>query len=359
MSLLDKLKSIFTEDARKRAYVWIPYDHIENADFPDEPLQSGKHYFRLWLSEMFLDKRVDWFREWYPMAHTLVSFQFGDQNLQIPHVAGAGQLKDVTEENLNKMVSLNYQLTTLMPFNGGVVEIVAALLAMKGKDYIASVVKVMGDLSKLLVVPQLSTALGVALPIASGVQDLLGGGSGKMQLGMHQAFVGDGGTGANVLRPGYFAVIDGNARDYTASAFWVREGRLHRGSSLAASQPFQDASHLLFHLELRDKRDDWMSLKNIQDAYQEAIRQLGEGEAEKAELAIKRAIVLIRISPDLTRADRNRVALAVREDYDQAKGVGLGALPTGHRNLESVVDRRAMSVEAALVEEPSWEKLLS
>lgn len=358
MSLLDKLKSIFSADAQKRAYVWIPYDHIENASFADEPLQAGRHYFRLWLTEMFLDKRVDWFREWYPMAHTLVSFQFGDQNLQVPHVAGANQLKDVTEENLNKMVSLNHQLTTLMPFNGGVVEVVAALLAMKGKDYIASVVKVMGDLSKLLVTPQLSTAFGIALPIASGVQDLLGGGSGKMQLGMHQAFVGDGGTGANVLRAGYFAVIDGNAVDYPAAAFWVRSGRLHHGAGLAACQEFEGASHLLFHVELRDKRDDWMGLKNIQESYQEAIRQLGEGEAEKADLAIKRAMVLSRTSPDLTRADRNRVALAVKEDYEQAKGGGLGALPSSQRNLASVMERRAISVESALEEEPSWEKLL-
>jgi hypothetical protein len=75
MPLLDKLKSIFTEDNQKRAYVWIPHAHIENANFADEPLQSGRHYFRLWLAEMFLDKRVDWFREWYPMAHTLVSLQ--------------------------------------------------------------------------------------------------------------------------------------------------------------------------------------------------------------------------------------------------------------------------------------------
>jgi hypothetical protein len=359
MPLLDKLTSLFSQDAEKRAYVWIPYGHIETPDFAEVKLKSGKHYFRLWLSEIFLDKQVNWFREWYPMAHTLVSFQFGDQSLQIPHVAGASQLQGVTEENLNKMISLNHQLTTLMPFNGGVVEVVAALLAMKGKDYIASVVKVMGDLSKLLVVPQLSTALGVALPIASGVQDLLGGGSGKLKLGMHQAFVGEGGSGHNVLGPGYFAVIDGNSKDYPATDFWVKQGRLFHGTSMAASQPFESTSHLLFHVEVREDRDDWMSLKTIQDAYQEAIRQLGEGETDKAELAINRAAVLARTSPDLTRADRNRVAKAVREDYEQAKGGGEGALPANQRTLKSVVERRAMTVDAALDEEPSWEELLN
>jgi hypothetical protein len=357
MSLLDKLKSLVSDNAQKRAYVWVPYGHIENAEFQDEPLQSGKHYFRLWLSEMFLDRRVAWFREWYPMAHTLVSFQFGDQTIEIPHVAGASQLKDISEQDLNKMISLSYQLTTLMPFNGGVVEIVAALLAMKGKDYIASVVKVMGDLSKLLVVPQLSAALGVALPIASGVQDLLGGSSGRMQLGMHQSFVGDGGTAQNVLRPGYFAVIDGTVEDYPAEEFWVKAGRLYRGESMTDCHPFEGASHLLFQVELRNQRDDWMNLKDIRDGYKEALRQLGEGEVEKADLAINRTMALARFSPDLTRADRNRVALALKEDYGQAKGGGLGATGSD-RTLEAIMAKSTLSVEDALEEDPGWETLM-
>jgi hypothetical protein len=293
------------------------------------------------------------------MTHTLVSFQFGDQNVQIPQVAGGSQLKGISEENLSKMVALDYQLTPLMPFNGGVVEIVAALVAMKGKDYIASVVKVMGDLSKLLVVPQLSTALGYALPIASGVQDLLGGGSGTMRTGVHKSFVGEGGgTGANVMYPGYFAVIDGSASDFPEAEFWIRGGRLYHGDDMTSSVPFEKASHLLFQLETRDERDDWMSFKEIEGAYQDAIRQLGDQEAEKAEAAIRRAIVLARTSPDLTRADRNRVALALRDEFGQAKAGGFGAVPSAQRNLKDLVFRRGGNVDDALENESSLKTLL-
>jgi hypothetical protein len=141
--------------------------------------------------------------------------------------------------------------------------------------------------------------------------------------------------------------------------FWVKGARLHHGASMDSCVPFESASHLLFHVEVRSERDDWMSLKNIQDAYQEALRQWGEGETEKAELAISRAVVLVRTSPDLTRADRNRVALALREDYNQAKGGGEGAIPAHNQTLASVVERRAMPVDQALEEEPSWQKLLT
>ncbi len=359
MSLLDRLKKIFSDPAQKRAFIFLPASRIENADFTDDPLESGKHYFRLWLAEMFLEKQVDWFRTWFPMAHTLVSFQFGDQTLQIPCVAGASQLEGVTDANLDKLIPLNYRLTSLMPFNGGVVEIVAALVAMKGGDAVQSVVKVLGDLSKLLVVPQLSAALGIAGPVAGGVQDLLGGGSGQMRLGVHQSFVGAGGTGENFLRPGYFAVIDGASADYAEGEFWIRNSRLCRGTNMASARPFEQKSHLLFRIEVRIEKDDWTSLKNIQDAYQEALRFWSDEEPEKAELAIKRAIVLARTSPDLTRADRNRVAKAVREEYDQAKAGGMGAVPSGNTTLEKLMAARAISVESALEEEPTLEKLMS
>jgi hypothetical protein len=93
-------------------------------------------------------------------------------------------LQGVTEADLRSFIRLNYPMTALMPFNGGVVELVTALVAMRGGDSVASVIKVMGDLSKMLVVPQLSAALGLALPIASGVQNLIGGADGQIHLGV-------------------------------------------------------------------------------------------------------------------------------------------------------------------------------
>jgi len=357
MSLFDKLKDLFTKDAQKYAYVAIPRDHVNNPGFSGEPLQAGKHYFRLWLAEMFLEKEVDWFRTWHPVAHSLVVFQFGHQNIEIPHLAGPSHLNGVNESNLEKLIPLNYAMTTLMPFNGGVVEVVAALVAMQGQDYIGSVIKVLGDLSKLLVVPQLSGALNIALPIAAGVQDLLGGSTGRIHLGVHQSFTGDGGGGSNILRSGYIAVIRGSEQDYPAARLWIDQDRLRIGGSLDQSALLTGVTHLLFRIESRTDRDDWGGLKDISDAKNEALKYLGEAEPEKAESALKRAILLCRQSPDLTRADRNRVSLALKEEFDEARKSGLGAIPVAERSLESIVARRAVPVEEALVSAPGFEKL--
>src|SRR5271165_5895637 len=132
MSLFDTFKELFSKEAQKFVYAPIARDHVKDANYSGEALESGKHYFRLWLVELFLEKEIDWGRSWYPMAHSLVVFQFGQQTIEIPHVAGAPKLQGLTDSDLQSFIRLNYPMTALMPFNGGVVELVTALVAMKG-----------------------------------------------------------------------------------------------------------------------------------------------------------------------------------------------------------------------------------
>jgi hypothetical protein len=359
MSLFDTLKQLFSKEALKYIYLPVPRDHVKDAQYADGALQAGKHYFRLWLAEMFLKKEVDWFRTWYPMAHSLVVFQFGQQTIEIPHVAGGAKLQGLSEADLSRVIQLNHPMTALIPYNGGVIELVTALVAMKGADSMAAVVKVMGDLSATLVSPQLSSVLNMALPIASGVQDLVGGGNGAIHLGVHQSFTGEGGGGANLLRPGYIAVIRGSQREYPPERLWIANDQLRIGATQESSEPLTGVTYMLFRIEARAERDDWTGLKDISDSFKEALKYLGESDEEKAKLAFNRAAMLARMSPDLTRADRGRVALALKEEFEEARNSGLGAVPTADRALEGIIGRRAISVDEALANEPSLFALLS
>jgi hypothetical protein len=342
MGLWDTITGLVKQDSRKYLYVPITSDHVKDAQSDGAPLEAGKHYFRLWLTEMYLKKERDWFKSWYPVVQSMVRFQFGSQVVEIPNVAGPMHLKNVSDNNLERSVQLNYNMTTLMPYNGGVVELAAGLLAMEGKNYINSAIKVLGDLSSLLVVPQLSAALAIAQPIANGVQDLLSGGSGEMALGLHQAFTSAGGGGANDLRPGYMAILLAEESKYDRNQFWVAEDRLRYGSSQAASQPLTGVTHMLFRIESRTERDDWMGLSTIVQARDEALKAIAEGNDDTAEMGIKKTILLVRTSPDLTRADRKRIADALTKDFNDAKG--LEAAPGEQPTFAAVVASQAMTV---------------
>jgi thiamine monophosphate synthase len=71
---------------------------------------------------------------------------------------------------------------------------------------------------------------------------------------------------------------------------------------------------MLFRVEARTERDDVEGLATITQARDEAFKAIGEGNAEQIDAAIKRTIFLVRTSSDLTKADRKRVADALKAD---------------------------------------------
>jgi hypothetical protein len=359
MSLIDWFKDKIKHPSHK--YIYHRLNPAQHVDVSAQPvtLEAGKHYFRLWLSEMYLTNDVEWFQKWHPALHSLIIFQFGSQKVEIPHIAGSLNLPDFKANNLERVLHLNYPMTTLMPFNGGVVEVAAGLLAMKGQNYLNNFIKVMGDFSNLLVVPQLSAALAIAGPVANGIQTLLGGAEdGRLELGLHQAFTGAGGGGAADMKSGYIAVIAGEETKIKKENLWVAGDRLRYGNSKENNQPLTGYTYMLFRIESRTERDDWSALSNIAEPFNKSIEALGQGEMEKAESLLRTTIVTALQSPDLTRADRSRVVKAMKEAYDQAKkDIGLGAVPSEQLKLEKAM-QKAVDVETALNEpEPTLEDL--
>src|SRR4051794_27360837 len=150
MDLLKWLKERWQTDATHDAY-WrlVSAQNVQ--------ARSGENYFQLTLTEMFLKDDRKWFAAWQPACYVAVRFRFGDKDETINHLAGVSALKDVDAGHINRGVALNYSITPLVLFNGGEVEIDAGLIAVKNEDDIKRLVKVLGDFSRVLAVPQLST----------------------------------------------------------------------------------------------------------------------------------------------------------------------------------------------------------
>src|SRR5215831_4326837 len=85
----------------------------------NSPVQAGRDYFRIWLAEMHLQHGSNWFETRYPVVYSSVQLQFAAQTQHIDTLAGPSRLKEVDKEHLERAIGLNYQLTPLLPFNGG------------------------------------------------------------------------------------------------------------------------------------------------------------------------------------------------------------------------------------------------
>lgn len=341
MSLWNRIKGIVTQDADKYLYVAIPKEDTD-VHYQDEPLKANRNYLRLWLSEMFLTKSREWFRDWHPAVHVSTQQRSGNSSpITLSRVVQA------PEQAAANGVLLNYALTELLPFKGGTIEIEASLLALKGANYLSSAIQVLQDFSSLVSMP-LAQALTIAEKVSNGMERLLDATNGQVHLPFHQTFTGAGGGGSNELKPGYLAVILATAAQVDVKRLQIKQDRLYYKSSTGRfSEPFRGYDYMLLRIEGRETRDDYRRLKSIEEPYNKFFDALSDGDMEEAANWKRATLIAAARSPDLTRADRRRVAMALKEELSDFENMGLGAIGGDEQDLNKVIATRAMSVDHA------------
>jgi hypothetical protein len=330
MSLWTRIKSWADENAQ----------HVRLVSFPDEgaALRANESYLRLWLSDMFLSRRTAWFTEWFPSVASSVRLKFGDHPaVTLTHVARAPQ------EAFASGVLLNFPVTELLPFRGGVVEVEGALVALRGASHLQAVVKVIGNFAELVTAP-IGEALEIATRVATGVDELIGE-SGKVHLSLHHSFADE--AEKNPLQPGYFAVILDTSKQIDRERLTVVDGQLHyAGTRGAAAEALTGYDYMLYRLEVRQQRDDWR-LRNIEGPLNQAIEAVLKGEEANSDAYTRVALVAALTSPDLTVPDRRRVAQAIKDELAAIRDLGLGAAPRAARDLNGIMEAHAMPLASA------------
>jgi len=270
---------------------------------------------------------------------------------QNSRVAGAENLKNISKDNLDKAVNQDMDLTTLIPFNGGTVNIAAALLSMQGNNDVERLIGVMSDFSKKFAFAQLSGVLDVASPLAAGVGALVGATNGNMVTALDRTFSGVA-DAENALRAGYLVTIAADEGTLDKTKLWVKAGQLHFGNSSENSERLTGYSYMLFRLECADTRDDFDSLSAIQDPLNSAVDMLTLGQVAPAEEFLKKAIAAAMKARELTvKVDRRRVIEELKRRFNEAKSdLGQGAFRADKqvRSLKQLMTSRdAISVETA------------
>lgn len=313
------VKGWITANADHYLRVIIPADHVSPAPQNDAPLTPDASYFRVWLSEMFLAKQVDWGAQKFPAVHAEVSLSFGNQN-EVTFSRVAQPPKD----QIGKGVFLNYLLCELMPYKGGVVTVDAALIALTGEDYLRTAIGVLQQFSGLVTAP-LGEALNIAGKLTIGTRDLLSATGGNIHLGWHDSFISQGGDGGLVIKPGYYAVILGTQAQVEPKRLYIKDGRLCKGNNLQSAEPLVGFDYMLFRIEGRSERDDWR-LKPIDDPLKKAKAALAKDNQEEFNAYRKVSLVAALESPDYSETDRRRVIATIKQELKQLQESGLGVL---------------------------------
>jgi len=327
----------------------IPTERVRRVDgrkADDREIVAGHHYLQIWLADLALENARDKFKAWHPAVYSVAGVEYGSSKPeQFSHVAGQSNLAQSVPGGAPADLGLNYPLTAVMPFNGGTLEFEAGLVAMPGNDDVKGFLDVLNDFSKLLIVPQLSAALAVAGPLATGISKLVGASDAKLLLRHHDAWTAsddvdpqapDQPVRGNPLRAGYFAIVSADTTKFPKDHLWVKNGRLQFGPDEANCKALTGYDYMLFRIDRFDTRQDWKYLTTIQEPYQEAIGLLqtainapenSEKLIASARQRLSQAKLAALRSKDLTDVvGRNQVIAKLQESFDAAfKALGSGA----------------------------------
>jgi hypothetical protein len=323
---------------KAKKYVWQPIDQ-------GPALASDGSYVRIFISEMWLETTWKWFSGWYPAVEASVQLKFGDQPATV-----ITRVAKPPENATKNAVLRNYEILPLTPFNGGTLELQAALLAMQGEKYLSTAIDILEDFSSLVAAP-LGQVLAIAEKVSSGLDTIVSATNGDARLPYHDTFVGAG-MGANELKTGYLALIRAEPHEIVASQLSVKDGAL-----LYNAEPFRQCDYLLLRIDGSVERDDYRQLSAIKTPYDELIKTMEElqagdaGAVTRAENKVRSAIFRCA---DLAARDRARVWDALKKEIADAKqAFGLGAAGIPARSLDDIVATWAvpMAHAAALADQ--------
>lgn len=297
------------------------YERIPNArtdvEIDEMPLVPDESYFRVWLAEMYLARSREWFTEWYPAVQASVNLRFGDEA-----PTTFSRIVRAPNDALARGVLMNYPLTELLPYRGGILEVEAALMAFRGTggtDYISAALGLLENFGGLIS-PPLGQALQVAQAVNKGIDDIIAAADGRVHLSLHQAFIS--GEASNALRAGFIAVILATEDQINPEKLSIKENRL-----MLDGAPLTGYDYMLLQIERRAERDDWQ-LSYIDDLMDKVANAYAFGREEEAETFQQALKYAVYDSNDFTFQDKIRVLRAIKQRIDMFKQPFTDAQPS-------------------------------
>lgn len=288
----------------------IDDDHIAEGA-TGKAVEFDEAYFTVRMKEVFLRRiRLLW-RKYYPVLHGFTDYAGQEDHA----VAGPGQLQDLGDVNLDRVITLNYRLTGPTAYKGGDVSILAGLYSVPGQDAAKALISTIGTLASFGG-PQFGQAVQIAGLVKDGVDKILGLGDTKLQLGVRDSFFPNG----NPLRSGYYVGIAAPSIQIDVSRLWLKDGRLVKGTDPIASRPYEEYDYMVLSIEQSDRRDDWPLLPGLNEFNTKFGTIMAESGLDANEKA-KRLNDLwptfthaLKDSTFLIRPDRERIAGDVQQD---------------------------------------------
>jgi len=296
--------------ARGRQLFWARIDDARVQERPSGELIEIDHdYVLVRLSEMYLGTtRVLW-RKRSPVVHAFMISGEDEQHT----VVGPGPLRDVSSDDLERILVLNRRLIGPVPHRGQELTISAGLYSVPGEDAAAALTSTVTAIADLLG-PAASGAAAVTKVVKTGIDQLLGLADTELRMGIDYTFA----TG-DPLRSGFHVGVAAPPSAVDLGRLWIRDGRLVQGSTPVMADEYMEHDYFIVNVQRLERRLDWPALPGLQPYQDRFAAVLSAGESKdwmygKLREAWPGFTELLIKSPGLTRRDADAIASDVQVD---------------------------------------------
>jgi hypothetical protein len=273
---------------------------------------------------MYLGTTRTLWRKFSPLVHAFTTYDA--DNHEEHNVAGPGQLQELGEANLDRVMVFNTRIGGPRPYRGGDVSLLAGLYSVPREDAAAALVSTIGALAGLAG-PGAALVPEVAALVKTGVDNILGLGSTKLRLGISDTF-----AGVNPIRTGYHVGVGAATTEVPRDRLWIRDGRLVTGPNPRAGTPYGGHDYFVVHVEAPDRRADWPGLPGLLGFEARFSAVLADSQRDDAAKRSEMGAIwgsfseALTTSPHLTRYDAGQIANDVQTDLKKR----LDALGSGN-----------------------------
>ncbi len=296
--------------SNRRFYARVPDDHVQGQGAATVDFVPDEAYFEIRLAEMHLRDKREYWVGYLPFALVVSDFLYDGASRTVPFFVGNRMLGELEREvGSGRVEYLNTRVAGPIPYMGADIGLFVGLFRAEVDNLAKGLFDLVESVVGAFDVGQVSAYLGLANAFSDRLGELLGIPAVQLRLGTRQEI------SASKFRSGYFAYVNCPDSEVDRRRLWVRDGRLLYAERMDAVRSYTEHDFCLIQIEHLTERGDYRKLP-FHRLWIEAKRLIAQDNIGQADALLPRLMEELAVSPDFTTADRFKLQLIFKSNYE-------------------------------------------
>jgi hypothetical protein len=267
-------------------------------------LQKDEEYISIKVRSSRIVNVRKWAGKFYGAVHARSHYLHQDRGLvEYQTVLSPNLMKELDPAHLERVITINKPILGPVPYIGQL-SLELGLFSVKGSDLAGPYIDVLTSLAETAGVGFFSKALPFVDPLRKGLDLLFGNNNqAELEIGLDESW--------SRVETGTWLVV--RASKGTTGLQNLQVDQNDFGLIDPHGQAYRDQPYIVFAIEAAERRDDWMTIPELKEAWDKIGAAAKEGELNKAEKLFDHFQIIARWSPDLVPKDAHRLSEKARK----------------------------------------------